>query len=249
MTPVIRGCGEVTAPRRGRPWSRGNLSPDEITDFNGILYFRASDSDELWRSDGTEAGTTMVKDINPADTLGQIYLTHRRQGHPLLRRVARRPHPRASCGEATAPRPARPLSSRSGRHLRPHRRQGKILYFSAEEGCGEATAPRKERPSSRETAPAATSAARSLTTAKGTLYLVGTDKRHGQELWRSDGTRKGTRIVRDIRRGSASSEPTNLTAVGGTLFFTAKDGRHGRELWRAGPRPCRTAKGKCKKKG
>ena len=87
----------------------------------------------------------------------------------------------------------------------------------------------------------------SLTAAKDTLYFVGTDKRHGQELWRSDGTRKGTRMVRNIRPGSASSQPLYLTAVSGTLFFTAKDGRHGRELWRAGPKPCKTAKGKCKK--
>ena len=57
------------------------------------------------------------------------------------------------------------------------------------------------------------------------------------ELWRSDGTRKGTRMVRNIRRGVASSEPQNLTAVGKTLFFTASDVRHGNELWRAGPKP------------
>lgn len=86
-----------------------------------------------------------------------------------------------------------------------------------------------------------------LTATKGTLYLTGSDKRHGQELWRSDGTRKGTRMVRNIRRGSAGSELGNLTAVGASLFFTAKDGRHGRELWRAGPRPCKKVKGKCKK--
>ena len=54
-------------------------------------------------------------------------------------------------------------------------------------------------------------------------------------------------MVRNIRPGSASSQPLFLTKVNGTLYFTAKDGRHGRELWRAGPRPCRTAKGKCKK--
>ncbi len=34
---------------------------------NGILYFSANDGingEELWRSDGTEAGTVMIKDIN-----------------------------------------------------------------------------------------------------------------------------------------------------------------------------------------
>jgi ELWxxDGT repeat protein len=36
--------------------------------FNGALYFQAGDGThgrELWRTDGTTAGTALVKDINP----------------------------------------------------------------------------------------------------------------------------------------------------------------------------------------
>ena len=39
-----------------------------MTDLEGVLLFQASQSSsdaELWRSDGTEAGTRQVKDINP----------------------------------------------------------------------------------------------------------------------------------------------------------------------------------------
>ena len=74
-----------------------------------------------------------------------------------------------------------------------------------------------------------------LTAVGDTLYFVGTDEKHGHELWRSDGTRKGTRLVRDIRRARGrSSRPSDLTAVGKTLFFRARDDRHGTELCRAG---------------
>lgn len=51
----------------------------------------------------------------------------------------------------------------------------------------------------------------------------------GQELWATDGTVAGTRLVRDI--DPLSSLPMRLTAAGPRLFFTAWDSEHGRELW------------------
>jgi ELWxxDGT repeat protein len=44
------------------------LSPNYLTAVDGILYFTAFDSAidiELWKSDGTPAGTVRVADINP----------------------------------------------------------------------------------------------------------------------------------------------------------------------------------------
>src|SRR3989442_13085311 len=45
-----------------------NLNDVHSTLFNGKMFFeatRASDSTELWVTDGTVGGTTIVKDINP----------------------------------------------------------------------------------------------------------------------------------------------------------------------------------------
>ena len=223
----------------------------DLTIVDGILYFAAGDGaqgTELWRSDGTEAGTTMVKDINP----GSIDLTDV-NGTLLYFAASRGPGPipnelwRSDGTEAGTIllKPGFPgwLTGVKG-----------IAYFSdtlklwRSNGTEAGTAVvRVNKPGVKNSNifPAR------LTAVGRTLYFTGTDKRHGQlgvgggELWRSDGTRAGTTMVRDIHRGKSGSDPGNLTAVGDTLFFTAKDGRHGRELWRAGPPPC--AKGKCKK--
>ena len=42
--------------------------PSDLTNVNGTLYFTADDGthgEELWKTDGTAAGTVMVKDILP----------------------------------------------------------------------------------------------------------------------------------------------------------------------------------------
>src|SRR5438552_929111 len=52
------------------------------------------------------------------------------------------------------------------------------------------------------------------------------------ELWKSDGTRAGTVLVKDI--GPDGFSPTGtITAVGDELFFLGSDKAHGPELWKS----------------
>ena len=55
------------------------------------------------------------------------------------------------------------------------------------------------------------------------------------ELWATDGTPGGTRLVRDVNP-QGSSNPRRMTAFGGRLFFFA-DTPQGRELWRSDGTP------------
>ena len=79
--------------------------------------------------------------------------------------------------------------------------------------------------------PAALRAAESGVALGNVLYFSGSDPAHGAELWRSDGTVAGTRLLADLHPGRAGSEPRDFTVFQGRLWFTADDGVHGREIW------------------
>jgi ELWxxDGT repeat protein len=64
------------------------------------------------------------------------------------------------------------------------------------------------------------------------LDFTGPDGDHGVELWRTDGTLEGTRMVRDINPGPGSSGIQSLVAFHSELYFGANDGVHGYELWK-----------------
>ena len=67
-----------------------------------------------------------------------------------------------------------------------------------------------------------------------TAYFSAADPKHGRELWRTDGTRSGTRLVADMAPGRKSSlDGRSLASVDGVLYLVADDGRHGAQLWRS----------------
>src|SRR5438445_450222 len=78
--------------------------------------------------------------------------------------------------------------------------------------------------------PGVVSDPRFLTAVGDVLFFAATDETNGSELWRSDGTSAGTRLVKDIVQGPVSSNLGPLTSAGGFLFFAAQD-RH--QLWRS----------------
>jgi ELWxxDGT repeat protein len=65
----------------------------------------------------------------------------------------------------------------------------------------------------------------------GRLLFTADDGSKGGELWASDGTASGTRLVKSINPISYY-RPRSLTVVGNQLLFFANDGANGEELWR-----------------
>lgn len=79
-----------------------------------------------------------------------------------------------------------------------------------------------------------------LTRVGSHIYFSAFASGTGRELYRSDGSFSGTHLVRDIAVGNGSSLPIDLTEHAGLLYFSADDGVSGRELWRSDGSPAGT---------
>ncbi len=225
--------------------------PDEFTDVGGIIFFSAFTSlngAELWRSDGTEAGTYMITDIaagttssDPTQLLGVgdqcFFVAGNQFGRELWR------------SDGTAPgtfmvKDIYPFTSSSV--VSPHSfvPVGGILFFLGNGGNGyrlwrsDGTTPGTFEISSVALPQGVDPFFSTMVDFNGILLFAATtpssnpDTR-GLELWRSDGTNAGTFLVKDIFPGPTSSNPQDLTVSGGKVYFRANDGVGGAELWRS----------------
>jgi ELWxxDGT repeat protein len=226
--------------------------PSEFVNADGTMYIDDGYRD-LWRSDGTEAGTAMVKTIAPAGAIQDLTAVDGAVYFLASSGCCNSPDELwRSDGTEAGTTIVKYLNVEPGYGFDLTAFRGK-LYFTAggwlwrSDGTPQGTTVVKGNCSPKAGARTRCFSGLMATGPNGPLYLVGSDKRYGGELWRSNGIRKGTRIVSDIRPGRDTSLPMYLTAVNRTLFFTANDGRHGRELWKVAPKPCKAANGKCKK--
>ncbi|HNR16358.1 MAG TPA: CARDB domain-containing protein [Chitinophagaceae bacterium] len=168
-----------------------------LVEMNGFLYFAATttaNGNELWKTDGTSAGTVMVKDINPGTT-----------GTTLANLVV----------------------------------INNVLYFSAttsasgselwkSDGTDAGTVLVKDINTG-----SASSTPQNFVNVNGTLFFTAITAANGRELWKSDGTTAGTVLAKDINAGTANTTFQNLTAFGSILLFSAIDAVNGQEIWKS----------------
>ena len=203
-----------------------------FTNVNGTLFFDATDGttgEALWKSDGTDAGTVLVKDIFPGgasglkefvNVNGTLFFqandgTH---GYELWK----------SDGTAAGTVMVKDIYPGSTSSiLKVGTSYNGSVYFSASDGTANGYELWKSDGTSagtvmvRDINPGAGHGGPSnLVVSNGTLFFSATTVANGNELWKSDGTTTGTVLVKDIYTGTGNSGPANLIDVNGTLFFT-----------------------------
>lgn len=65
------------------------------------------------------------------------------------------------------------------------------------------------------------------------IYFAGVESTNGTELWVTDGTDAGTKLVKDIETGSSSSTPQSLVVFNNEIYFYAATTTSGNELWKS----------------
>jgi ELWxxDGT repeat protein len=220
------------------------LNPASFLSMGDYALFVATDAThgrELWRTDGTAAGTYLVKDIQPGPAtsdvlqltrLGEVAFftaTTAEQGRELWRTDGTAAGTAMVVDLAPGPIGSNPsnLTVMNG-----------SLFFSASDGASGTELWRSDGTAVGtvlvdDIFPGLSSSTPSnLTVMNGVLFFTATNGLTGAELWRTNGTSAGTVLVRDIWLGSTGSSAGQFRVVGDVLYFSANDGSNGLELWR-----------------
>jgi ELWxxDGT repeat protein len=214
QTELYSSDGTAAGTTRIATFDDGFLEVEPLWTMNGRLIFRGRDAvhgTEPWITDGTTAGTRMIADLNP-----------RLWSFPEARAVADgKLFFRASSGTTDAlwTLDGSTLELRRLLTFTPWQDRGAAfnggMVFTLDDmshgaelwwtdGTPEGTRPIVDLypgPADGVATQGISSQAHRLhTTSRGVLF-IGNDGRHGEELWITDGTAAGTRLLKDIHPG------------------------------------------------
>jgi ELWxxDGT repeat protein len=213
---------------------------EEMVTFGGYVYFAADDGvvgNELWRTDGTSAGTTRVRDFNPGGAQANgnprdfkivgnrlLFTASNGQSGTAIYVVdpGGAPQLTTATGSAGPANGGTLLGAVAGRALLVHY-NGSVnaLYALGQTGTAftKISAGNNNVDSNNGSA----------TVGNYAYYGQATGPNSATEPWRTNGTT--TEKVAEVRPGPDGSGPFSWIATSDRAYFTADDGTHGRELW------------------
>ncbi|QRO00792.1 hypothetical protein JRI60_18025 [Archangium violaceum] len=214
------------------PMSGGFIvAPRSLFEYRGKLVFEGFDPEhggELWVSDGTTRGTRLLLDFNPGprssgpsdfveldgDLILEVFDAVEETVKLIKLEDWRRVVELADLGDESSVQQMLVVGHR-------------LFVFYEDEG-DPVVAVTTGRPGSfMDLASFRSRSVLQLVALKGKVYF-----QVDSQLWVTDGTVAGTRMVKDIFPGSGSEAVLRfLTVLGDRIYFSADDGVAGRELW------------------
>jgi ELWxxDGT repeat protein len=200
--------------------------PDQFAEMNGTVYFTASDGGnafdtELWKSDGTVAGTMKVKDVpgtdirpkDPINLNGTLMFTADWYGHNQLWRSDGTDAGTFVLADIPSPQFDQYYAILNGSLIFS---RGLQLWKSDGTSAG--------------TSVLLSGQTYMVTNVNGTVFFFVVNASNKLELWKTNGTTAGTIMVKDLPLPQANY-PFMTGKAGNKFVFEFDDGVHGRELW------------------
>lgn len=218
-----------------------------FANIGNTLFFAGDDNIngfELWKSDGSESGTTLVKDIRVGssggfDVTGEM-ISFNGFVYFLADNGTTFEELWKSDGSASGTVLVKDIwPGSSSSYIENFTVSNNILYFSANDGNSGQELWKTDGTASgtvlvKNIASSGGSFPTNLTDVNGTLFFSAYTAANGIELWKSDGTTAGTVMVKDIKPGAENAFSTSsFFNMNGTLYFSADDGINGEELWKS----------------
>jgi len=205
-------------------------TPSQLTNVNGVLYFRAYDEihgSELWKSDGTEAGTMLVKDIRAGtdnstidemtNVGGTLFFAANSgvPGHELWK----------SDGTESGTVLVQAFNDGQSHEIEKFTVAGGELYFVEDRWTEAGDRLWKSDGTLNSAIELIASepehSVAELVEVDGDVYFGYGDLFEQFDLWRTDGTVPGTELVKVMPTVGSAAYLREMTNVNGTLFFTA----------------------------
>ncbi|MEO1524431.1 MAG: dockerin type I domain-containing protein [Planctomycetota bacterium] len=215
----------------------GNFIPGSA-DFTFFTALTSAGNRELYRTDGTSAGTSLVRDLSGSISSSPDGLVW--NGNTLFFSATTNSGQRelySSDGTFPGTGIVRDLSGATSSDPQDLTLMGSTVFFTAVRSDGQRELFRSDGtfPTTtlvRDLSGVVSSEPEDLTVIGSQLFFTALTSSGQRELFVTDGTFAGTQLVRDLA-GSTSSDPDELVDFNGELYFTALQSNGQRELFKS----------------
>jgi ELWxxDGT repeat protein len=245
---LLKSDGTTTTLIKEFPNATSSDGIFNLTPANGFVFFTVNENyvRKLWRTDGTEAGTILVKDIDPTNNINYIPGGYFEFNNSIYFNAGT-----TTTGQELWKSDGTEAGTTIVKDIKPgvgsgHTNYGVYailnneLYFYANDGSQYGLW-------KTDGSDAGTVFVKEclwideISNINNVIYFSAYDigantgnTLYGEELWRSDGTPSGTYMVKDINPGQNGSKHNDyqFKAINSAIVFSAKDGINGVELWK-----------------